>query len=164
MKKTLAVLMALTMLLALCIPAFAADKVIDQTTAQTGQGEVKVLGSTATENYTVTFPATTEITWGQNAELTYQVRCQLQSANRLKVTVAPSSDSTNAKAFLKSAENDQILYTLGGEMALTTATNNIPADEAHNLSVTVAAEEWAKAPLKDYNDFLTFDVAVVPAV
>ncbi len=163
MKKTVAILMALTMLLALCVPAFAANPIVE-TGEQNGLGEVKVLGSTATENYTVTFPATTEITWGQNAELTYQVRCQLKTENRLNVTVAPVSDPTNAKAFLQSAENEKILYTLGGDMNVTTTTNNIPADEAHNLSVTVAAEEWAKAPLKDYSDHLTFTVAVVPAV
>lgn len=161
MKKVLSVALALVMMLAICVPAFAANPITEKTE---NSGTMVVKTSTQTEdgedaeNYTVTIPADTTIPWEKEVtDLTYTVESHLAYGKHLEVSVA-----SNGAMKLAADEAITLPYTLGGATAFVAdgPVVNPAADQA--LTVTVAAADWANAIVGEYSDTLTFVAQVFP--
>ena len=81
MKKVLSVALAVVMLFAVCVPAFAANPITDKT-EQSGTTIVKTSTKTETgedgRRYSVTIPANTTIPWGKaSVDMAYVVEAHL---------------------------------------------------------------------------------------
>ena len=89
MKKIIAIAMALVMMMAIAVPAFAANP-IKETGEQTGESLVKTdTSAVGAGSYTVSYPAEIVIPWNSatyNAE--YTVETQLAVGKTLNVAVA----------------------------------------------------------------------------
>ena len=154
MKKVISVLMAVAMLAALMVPAFALDKTLDENTksdtaeVKTNYDNLKATGG----YYTVTYPAETTIAWGtEDTTIQYNVTTQLIPTATLNVTVAQNNPA------MKSATGQQLPYTLSG--AGTNVTGIGPfVDTDYELNINVTA--WGDVPVDDYSDQLTFTATV----
>lgn len=162
MKKVLSIALALVMMLAVCVPAFAANP-ITNTTEDNGQTVVKT--STQKENgedaehFSVTIPADTTIPWETEVtNLVYTVDSQLAYGKHLEVSVAG-----NNVMKLAEDEAETLAYTLGGTTAYVAAGPVVKAAD-QDLTVTIAADAWANAIVGEYADTLTFTVEAVTPV
>ena len=154
MKKVISVLMAVAMLAALMVPAFALDKTLDENTkSDTAEVKTNYDNLEATGGYyTVTFPAETTIAWGTvDTTIKYNVSTQLIPTATLTVTVAQDN------AAMKSADETELPYTLTGDTNVT-GISPFVTDEEHTLNINVTA--WGDVPVDDYSDRLTFTAAV----
>lgn len=160
MKKILAIALALVMMLAVCVPAFAADefKTINGTAGEDNTAIVKT--STTDEDgnsvakYSVTFPAVTEIPWNTDSKtIKYTVTAQLEAGKSLSVSVAGNGKMTAAGV-------GDLAYTLGGDTSISTTVNTVVRDEEHSLTVDVAQAAWDNAVVAEYSDTLTFTAEV----
>lgn len=163
MKKTMSILLALTMLFALCIPAFAAPEVSEiiapapKSGSTVVQTDLSFLPS-ADGYFTVTIPADAQIPWGQTTaiDLHYSVESHLTRDKRLSVTV-------DASGAMKTTDGVYSLpYQLNGGAAtgFTATTANIFPAQDCKLDLTVAQEDWDKAVVETFKDTLTFNVTV----
>ncbi len=158
MKKIIAILMALVMMLAIAVPAFAAELNAKPTEA----GEVVIKTSTVdadgndAEKYTVTIPADTTIPWRQNVTaIDYSITSQLRRNHRVEVEVAGSGAmKTVDKAY-------SIAYALDGDTAYTTTQPTIVNPDVRSLDVVIAAAAWEAAVVEDYSDIITYTAAIV---
>ena len=165
MKKVISVLLAVAMLAALTVPAFAADITISKDEpaagpdgAQTATVDV-VTKTTNTEGadaytYTVTIPASFEFDWGDTAakDATYTVTSQLLLGASLDVSVAANNGGE-----MTAAGTDQTLtYTLtNGGSAHFAEVNNDAAPATHP---TVSIASYAGVPIAVYTGTLTYTV------
>ena len=164
MKKILAVAMALTMLFALCVPAFAGT--ITQGTPDPKEAvvPVKTTYSTSDESFTVSYPAAMELPWGTlvddtNAAFEYSVVSQLQTGKTITVAVS------QAHAVMTSAASETLAYTLAytlaGDVNVTTAAAVVAAGGfVKTVKVDVAQSAWDAAAINEYTDTVTFAVTV----
>ena len=167
MKKALSVLVALMMLVAFCVPAFAADIVADGT----GDTIIKTstlkytngdgVGDTDAEGFKVTIPADTVIPWGTEAtDVSYMVEAHLARGKAVSVAVTGSGTMKTADAVY------EIPYTLDGT-ANFVAANPWVYDTVNDTGVTqpltvqIAADDWNTAVVEAYQDTLTYTVSVV---
>lgn len=155
MKKVISVLMAVAMLAALMVPAFALDKTLDENTkSDTAEVKTNYDNLEATGGYyTVTYPAETKITWGTvDTTIQYNVTTQLIPTATLNVTVKQNN------AAMESATGQQLPYTLSG--AGTDVTGIGPfVDTDYELNINVTA--WGDVPVDSYSDTLTFEATIV---
>lgn len=154
MKKIIAIMMALVMMMAIAVPAFAGTL---NSAANTGDTTVIVDGTQGIGDgtYSVTIPATVNLTWGNDGADEYSITSHLVSGKRVKVTLAKSKDLT-------SAANNVIEFTA------TDATNGISAtevvaDEAHAFDITIADGAWDAVPYDVYEGLISFSSEVVDA-
>ena len=154
MKKVISVLMAVAMLAALMVPAFALDKTLDENTksdtaeVKTNYDNLKATGG----YYTVTFPAETKIAWGTvDTTIKYNVSTQLIPTATLTVTVAQDN------AAMKSATGKQLPYTLSGDTEVTGIAPFVSEEKSLNINVTA----WGDVPVDSYSDTLTFEATIV---
>lgn len=158
MKKILSIALAVVMLFAVCVPAFAANP-ITQDTEPNGTTIVKTSTTTETgedaEKYAVSIPADTKIPWGKTeTDLeNYSVEAHLAYGKHVYISVANSG-------LMKLADdaNETLAYTLTGdgvaaEYVSTTVVNPV-APLA--LKVAIDAADWANAIVGEYSDTLTF--------
>lgn len=164
MRKILSVALALLMMLAVCVPAFAAETPITITdkTGNTGttiiKTDTKKENGESGESYSVIIPADTTIPWGKvSNDLTYSVEAHLGYGKKLNVTVAGSVDK---KMALKEDADITLAYTLNGD-AYTSAGPVVNPRASQTLSLTIAEDAWANAIVGEYADILTFTVAVI---
>ncbi len=156
MKKFLALAMALTMMMAVAVPAFASELNVN---AQSGDALVytDISEVTGDGTYTVTYPASMPLTWGDaTTAFEYSVTSQLKTGKCVSVSVADKDDDYN----MVNADGATLAYTLGGTTATKTSAP-VVTDEAYNYSVDVAESVWAAAAFDEYKDTLTFTSAVV---
>ena len=155
MKKIIAIVMALVMMMAITVPAFAAT--LDSAT-QSGDTTVLVDGA-ATEGdgtYTVTIPAAINLTWGDTAKADdYEITSQLATNKRVKVTLAKSKDLTNAN-------NETIAFTA------TDATDGISDapvvnNEVHAFNLAIEADAWTTVSIAAYEGTISFSAELVDA-
>ena len=161
MKKILALAMALVMMMAICVPAFAAvtggsnagnDTIISTDTLKDEDGDG--VGETDPSWYTVTIPATQTLPWEtETKDIEYTVASQLKTGEAVKVTVA------DADAAYKMTSN-------GGELAYTldNATFTAPSavyDDTASVTVKVALDDWKSVAIDNYTDTLTFTAEIV---
>ena len=158
MKKVISVLMAITMLAAFIVPAFAVDKTLDENTksdtaeVKTNYDNLKATGG----YYTVTFPAETKIAWGTvDTTIKYNVSTQLIPTATLTVTVAQDN------AAMKSADETELPYTLSGDTEVTGIAPFVSEEKSLNINITDA--NWKSVPVDDYSDTLTFTASIVTA-
>lgn len=164
MKKIISALLALTLMLAVCVPAFA-TVINEQTPApQTAESTVQTKlkeGMNPNGTYTVTIPATIDIAWGaETTASTYSVESQLVAGKKLNVQVTTSASSLTSE--LKNAAGKTIAYTLSGDTNFTTDTEVVP-ETTKDLSFAITPEAWNAVPYDIYKDTLTFTVEVVAA-
>lgn len=153
MKKVISVLMAVAMLAALMVPAFALTEADGNPASDTAEVKTNYDNLEATGGYyTVTYPAETKITWGTvDTTIQYNVTTQLIPTATLNVTVKQNN------AAMESATGKQLPYTLSG--AGTDVTDIGPfVDTDYELNINVTA--WGDVPVDDYSDRLTFTATV----
>lgn len=165
MKKIISVLLAVAMLAALTVPAFAADITISKDEpaagpdgAQTATVDV-VTKTTNTEGadvytYSVTFPASFEFAWGDTAakDATYTVTSQLLLRASLDVSVA----ANNGGKMTNENTASTLTYTLtnGGSTHFTEVNNSA----APTAQPTVSIASYAGVPIAVYTGTLTYTV------
>ena len=156
MKKTLSIVLALTMLFALCVPSFAANKTITETSdPKTGNTVIKTNNSAAVAAggvFTVEFPATAEIVWNTlSTPLECEVFTNLVNDKQLTVTAKKKTNLVNA--------GDTLVYTIGEtnkEVVQTGLKTTV-----WNPTVEISVANWKKAPVaKTYTGEVTFEATV----
>lgn len=160
MKKVLSVALALVMLFAVCVPAFAVNTITDKT-ENTGTSIVKTdtvkENGESGENYSVVIPANTTIPWGEaSTDLTYTVEAHLGYGKKLHVSVAG-----NGTMALKEDAAEKLSYTLGGATAYTSAGPVVNPKVSQTLNLAIADNAWANAIVGEYADTLTFTAEVL---
>ena len=154
MKKILAVVMALTMLFALCVPAFAADpNPITKDTAQSGSIDVITTYLPTDETYSVSYPpSAVSVAWG------------VTTAQDAKYTVT-SALQIGAKITVSAAANDGGVMTAAGTTdTLTFSVQNGEAQEftganaAVNSATTVTISDFSGAAVGEYTGTMTYTV------
>lgn len=158
MKKVVSVLMAVAMLAALMVPAFALDQ-------NTPKGDTIVKTSTTMEGgqdarrYTVTIPADTVIAWGaEKTDLTgYTAEAHLAYGEKLSVTVAGSGNMTYSP---EAGVTLELPYTLDGDTAYKSAGPVVYPVANLALSVNIAADDWNQAVVGEYQDTLNFTAEI----
>ncbi len=161
MKKILSIAMALVMMLAICVPAFAADLSVKDTDS----GDVIITTSTDKADgtdgdwYVVTIPADTTIAWGaESTELKYSAETHLLYGKSLDVKVT-SADYVMTYAPEANVALD-LAFALSGDVAVNFATVTYPAVEKA-ISVDITEDAWNHAVVGEYADTLTFSAAIV---
>ena len=161
MKKIIAIVMALVMMMVVTVPVFAADLNVKDTDS----GEVTITTSTDKADgtdgdwYLVTIPADTTIAWGEQATaLSYSAETHLLYGKTLDVTVT-SSD------YIMTYEPEagvalDLAFALTGDTDVNFATVTYPAVEKA-ISVDITEEAWNYAVVGEYSDILTFTSAIV---
>lgn len=158
MKKIVSIIIAALMLASICVPSFAADIT---TNGGTGDAIVKTktvdeAGENA-EKFIVSIPATTEIPWGKDSKaLTYSVESHLGYGKKLTVNVSGHGVMT----YTVGADSMTLDYTLGGTTAFTAADPVVYPAADQTISVNVADRAWKSAVVGEYQDTLTFTVAI----
>lgn len=158
MKKVVSVLMAVAMLAALMVPAFALDQ-------NTPKGDVIVKTDTEmadgqdARRYTVTIPADTVIAWGaEKTDLTgYTAEAHLAYGEKLSVTV---SGNGNMVYEPEAGTTLALPYTLEGDTAYESAGPVVYPVATLALSVNITADDWNEAVVGEYQDTLTFTAAI----
>ena len=161
MKKIIAIVMALVMMMAVTVPAFAAD--ITKDTAQAGQATVATTTDETDATYTVTYPAAFTFAWDDTAtkDANYTVTSQLPIGASLKVSVAADND---AKMTSTTATNYSLTYTLAGGIAEKTfneINNNEGPDE--DITISIAQEQYDAAVPAVYQGTVTYTVVYAAA-
>ena len=163
MKKVISLVMALVMMMAVMVPAFAAelkanpesgDVIIDTSTLKDTDGDG--IGDTDAEEYTVTIPADTTIPWGtEETDVSYTVESHLKRDGRVKVTVAGAG-------VMKTTDGAyEIAYALVGEGAAFNSTvPTIYPATTKNVTVAISADDWNSAVVEEYKDILTYTAEI----
>ena len=167
MKKIIAIVMALVMMMAVTVPAFAADLSVKDTDS----GEVTITTSTQKDTdgdgvpdtdgdwYIVTIPADTTIAWGEQAtELKYSAETHLLYGKTLDVKVT-SADYVMTYEPEANVVLD-LAFALSGDTAVNFETVTYPAVEKA-VSVDITEEAWLNAVVAEYADTLTFTATIV---
>ncbi len=169
MKKVLSLALALVMLFAVCVPAFAANP-ITQLTEQSGQTIVKTRttdeGGENARRYSIDIPADTEIAWGAaSTDVSYTVESHLLRNEAVQVTVAGSEGSSaggNMKTDPANGKVFSLAYTLDGATAYKADSPVVYPAATQTLNVLVSGEAWNTAVVESYSDTLTYTAEVVP--
>lgn len=160
MKKVISIVLALVMMMAICVPAFAGE--IKETGAQSGTSTVKTDTSTmGSGTYTVTYPAEISIPWNQTKNETYTVSTQLLVGKQVTVAVADATTTTHTGAMTATGTTDTLEYTVSGD---TTVVYTGAMNETETLTFTVT--DWNKT-IAEYTGTVTFtatlaDVTTAP--
>ncbi len=169
MKKILAIAMAVVMMMAIAVPAFAAgaNPVTQETSDQYGTADVYTKTTNADGEevwfYTVEIPANLEISWGDKGakNMTYKVESQLLIGATLTVSVAGSGEMS------ATGTTEKLAYTLTGGDAVefsavnaanTTGVNADGTGIVDGENVKVQITTFDGKPVGAYRDTLTFTV------
>ena len=161
MKKIISVLLAVAMLAALTVPAFAAE--ITKDSAEQSATVDVVTKTTNTDGadaytYSVTFPASFEFDWGDTAakDATYTVTSQLLLGASLDVSVAVN----NGGKMTNENTASTLTYTLtnGGSTHFTEVNNSA----APTAQPAVSIASYDNVPIAVYKGTLTYSVTYNP--
>ena len=159
MKKVISLVMALVMMMAICVPAFAGT--LNATTPSSDvQVRTDISAITTDGTYSVTIPATMDIKWNTTkTDFNYSVTSHLKAGKAVKVTVAQKNA---VMAAVDSANTDTIAYTLIG--TLDAKTNSpVVTDAGFDFSVKIEQTEFDRVAIAEYTDAVTFTSEVVDA-
>lgn len=166
MKKFLALILAVIMVLSMSVFAFAAptEQILDKTTSA---GDVVIKTATTdgdgddAKKYDITIPADTVIPWGTEAtDLVYKVEAHLGHGEAVKVKVAGNSKMSYVADATTTYE---LPYTLTGATAYTADSPVVYPEAQNTITVGVTADDWNAAVVGEYSDTLTFTAEVVTA-
>lgn len=152
MKKLLAIGLALVMMLAVCVPAFAADITTD---GGTGTSIIKTSTQTAGGDegagFTVTIPAENTIYWDTlSTDFHYSITSQLGPITGVRVTVSDTDD-----AYVMTDDFDNTLaYSLSNTVGETESP--VVNDFEGTYTVNISEDAWNAAVVSEYQDQLTF--------
>lgn len=155
MKKVISVVLALVMMMAIMVPAFAAT--LDVNT-QSGNSTVLVDGITdkGDGTYSVEIPASVDLIWGDTTKAgEYKITSQVQTDKRVKVTLAKAKDLTNAA-------NETIEFAVA-DATTGIANSAVVNNESHTFNLTIDASEWAAASIATYEGTITFTAELADA-
>lgn len=161
MKKILSVALALLMMLAVCVPAFATKSITDKTPEKTADTLVKTdtnrEDGSSGESYTVEIPLMAKIPWGKNSySVDYYVEAHLAYGKRLSVKV-----DFSGKMALADDAAETLEYTLSGTTLYRSEKPVVYTPGVKQpLSIEVTDLAWAKAIVGEYSDLLTFTAEV----
>ena len=155
MKKILAIAMAIIMMMAIAVPAFAAVEYDDGTA-----GSETIIETLTTKEdgsdptwYTVTIPATQTIYWEADyTDVKYTINSQLATGDAVFVVVSGFNS-------LKNAAGDILEYGLANNEY--TATASVVVDEVASVTVDTSGANWKGVPVDTYTDTLTFTATIV---
>lgn len=160
MKKILALAIAIVMMMAIAVPAFAAvegganagnDTIIETLTT-------KEDGSDPTW-YTVTIPASQEIYWeATTTDIEYTINSQLATDDLVKVSVA---DADGSYVMTKDGSNATLAYVIADDDKVYTASAEVVVDEKDTVTINTTGANWAGVPVDTYSDILTFTAEIV---
>ncbi len=164
MRKTLALVLAVAMLLSLAVPAFAETLTGSKTTGSSEilTSETKSDGTSAV-SFEVEYPASTTFKWGDtvaDAKVTYSAKTHLAVGQTLTVKV------TSAKSKMTLADNESygLEYTLKDDAAGSAPLADLTIKEIGSAEKTVYVDipqaQWDAAPVGQYSDTLTFEASV----
>ena len=180
MKKTLSIVLALTMLFALCVPSFAAvvkdsDKITINAKVPFAatQSDSSAIIKTDTSAlpcedgyFSVEFPALTNIPWSQGLDSSTPLNCTLDShlktGKTLQVTVKKSAAESKM-----TCTDPAVITTLDYTVSDGSVNLNQPVTATPHIfapKIDIAAAQWNQAVVGDYQDTLTVEVAVVAVV
>ena len=161
MKKILSIVLALVMMMAVTVTAFAETAVV-------GDNEVQVETKTTDKDgndaysYTVVIPATTSVAWKDTTtqyDVGYTVTSQLLIGASLKVNVAydTDTDDTNNGVMTNADTTATLKYTLigAGETTFAEVNKGVKTD----AKITVAG--FDAAPIGTYTGTITYTVEYV---
>ena len=155
MKKVISVVLALVMMMAIMVPAFAAT--LDVNT-QSGNSTVLVDGvkDKGDGTYSVEIPASVDLIWGDTTKAgEYKITSQVQTDKRVKVTLAKAKDLTNAA-------NETIEFAVA-DATTGIANSAVVNNESHTFNLTIDASEWAAASIATYEGTITFTAELADA-
>lgn len=161
MKKVLSIALAVVMMLAVCVPAFAADITTDGDSGTTiiKTATIKEDGGDA-RSFTVTIPADQEIPWGAASyDVSYAVETHLAYGETLAVTVAGEQGYMSYSP--EAGVELPLPYALEGGVDYETAEPTVYPAETVPLSVVVTEEDWNEAVIGTYSDTLTFTAEIL---
>lgn len=159
MKKVLSLALALVMMFAVCIPAFASTQYEDGTAGSTTTVLVDGKKDKGEGSFTIVIPAEVKIPWGNEyADVKYSVFCQLQTGKLISVTVS-SADNFTMKNQAKTAT---LKYKLS-DTTYTTTKSVILANDAEEAvaKVNIPTANWNAASIDNYSGTLTFTAELV---
>lgn len=159
MKKAISLIVALVMLFAVCVPAFAADQTITKDTPGSN-GKTNVTTKTTDKEgkdpstYTVSYPAEVTIAWDDtdSYELGYKVTTQLALGAQLKV----KAEANNEGKMTSNLTEKTLTFALqnGAESTFGPDCN----EQAPTTQPSVSIANWADAPIAAYTGTVTFTV------
>ena len=162
MKKFLAAMLSLTLMLTAALPAFAVEIHDPAPNSSNVQINTDLSGLPSADGYfTVTIPANFSIAWNDTTQietLSYKVESHLSRNKRLAVKVV--SDKTMATA--------DGTYELGYELSgagldFTADVPVISSAQTQKVVLQVPAANWNNAVFEAYTDTVTYQVTVVDA-
>ena len=162
MKKILAIALALVMMMAVTVPAFAVE--IKKDTAQTGTADVVTTFDENTDwSYTVTIPAGVTVDWNDTSAqaMTYSVESQLLIGASLKVSATADNNGTMTAI----GTSDTLTFTVAGGDAVEFGAVNAAGTTAPNVvdgtNVSVSIADFAGKAVGTYTGTLTYTVEYV---
>lgn len=158
MKKILSLALALVMMLAVCVPAFAIE-LSSGTPAGSTQVLVDGIADLGDGTFTVSIPAIIDIPWGKNvSNVSYSIWSQLQTGKRIKVSVASADNGIMSNAERTATLN----YTLSDTTYTTTESVILASDpEESAVKVNISTPNWNGASIDKYSGTLTFTAELV---
>ncbi len=154
MKKIIAIVMALVMMMAVTVPAFAEE--ISNIKPDAGEALVKTdTSAVGAGEYTVTYPAEIVIPWdAPTYDATYTVETQLAVGKKIDVTVADKESGTLNGKMTATGTADILEYTLSG--AVATEYDEV---SSKTETITFTVNDWEKT-IAEYSNYITFTVAL----
>ena len=159
MKKILAIAMAIVMMMAIAVPAFATIEYNDGT----GAGTDTIIETLTTKEdgtdptwYTVTIPASQTIYWeATSTTISYDISSQLATGDLVKVSVA---DADGAYLMTKDGSTASLQYDITDKVYTASAE---VCDETDTITIDTSMAAWTTVPVDAYTDTLTFTAEIV---
>ena len=164
MKKIISIALALVMMMAICVPAFAETAVLGENTVNVET----TYDATTDASYTVTIPATISVVWGDETttyDASYSVTSQLLVGASVNVDVAydADTDDTNNGVMTNADTTATLKYTLTGvgETTFTGVNNGTKASNMGGTDATITVAGFDAAPVGVYTGKITYTVEYV---
>ena len=162
MKKIISIALALVMMMAICVPAFAETAVLGKNTVNVET----TYDATTDASYTVTIPATISVKWDDETtpyDASYSVKSQLLVGASVTVGVAydADTDDTNNGVMTNADTTATLKYTLtgAGETTFTGVNNGTKASNMGGIDATITVAGFDAAPVGVYTGTITYTVA-----
>ncbi len=150
MKKIIAMVMALVMLMAIAVPAFAGE--ITNTATAPGEALVKTdTSAVGAGSYVVSYPAVISIPWdAPTYDVTYDVETQLAVGKTLNVAVADRDTTTLVGTMTAPGTTDTLVYDLSGDVSV-----DYDEVKTETETITFTVRDWNKT-IAEYSNYITF--------
>ncbi len=167
MKKILAIAMAIVMMMAIMVPAFAETTITKDSPETTPQTATADVVTTFDENedwsYTITIPAGVTVAWNDTAPqaMTYSIESQLLIGASLNVSAA----ADNGGVMTAEGTTDTLTFTVAGGDVVTFAEVNEAGTTAPGVvdgeNVTVTIADFSGKAVGTYTGTMTYTVEYV---